>query len=380
MRASLAVALAVMTAGCAGGESAETTRNTAERSAGPQQLVLRPGDLPRGYAYGDDTACGPPSATEGEWPALQPLFANERPNACRMELGWAWSGEPPYSYGLTSAAYVFDDAAGAGDAFEARDELALFTATLHVRERETLDLGDEAELLRGGGLNNPASGVVWRDGNVVAVVVVEPAKDDAARELATVQQELLERPATRPPPEREDDPEIELDDPALELPVYWLGRKFDPPAELPPLELDLAAVGGTGPGQSVQLWYDVGGGISETVTFDTWEPEAWQRFRRTRLGRLIWDSPCALRKVIRVEGGHAEIFHGYGAPHPVEPPCPKRPPDRVLAHVYYGEVIVAVNMPYGYEGARPEPVPSPYETVEATETLVRSLRLRTPRR
>jgi len=68
------------------------------------------------------------------------------------------------------------------------------------------------------------------------------------------------------------------------------------------------------------------------------------------------------------------------APAPGSPPCPKRPPDRVLARVYDDEVVVAVNMPYCYDCARPEPRPSPYETVEATETLVRSLHLRTPRR
>jgi hypothetical protein len=379
MRGSLAVALAVVAAGCGCGESAETG-NVGQRSDRPQDVVLHLRDLPRGYEYGDDTVCGAVSATEGEWPKLEPLFADERPNACFMELQWVWEGEPPYSRLVTSAAYVFGDAAGARRAYEARDEIALFTATLRVRERETLDLGDEAELLRGGGLNNPASGVVWRDGEILAAVVLEPAKDDAARELAEMQQERLEQPAKPSPQKPENDPELQLDDPTLELPVYWLGREFDPPGDVPPLELELATVGGTGPGQSVQLWYRVGGGVADTVTLDTWEPDAWERFRRTRLGRLIWDSPCARKKTIPVNGGRAEIFQGYGEPKPVEPPCPKRSLDRVLAHVYYDEVVVAVNMPYCYDCARPEPRPSPYETVEATETLVRSLRLQTPRR
>lgn len=369
----------MVAAGCGGGEPAETAGNVGQRSDRPQELVLRLRDLPRGYEYGDDTVCGAVSASEGEWPKLEPLFAEERPHACFMELQWVWEGEPPYSRLVTSAAHVFADAAGARRAFETRDELALFTATLRGREREALNLGDEAELLRGGGLNNPASGVVWRDGKVVAVVVLEPAKDDAARELAEMQQERLEQPGKPSPQELENDPELQLDDPTLELPVYWLGRTFDPPGDLPPLELELATVGGSGPGQSVQLWYRVGGGVPDTVTFDIWEPDAWERFRRTRLGRLIWDSPCARKKTVPVEGGRAEIFHGYGAPNPVGSPCPERPPDRVLAHVYYDEVVVVVNMPYCYDCARPEPR-APYETVEATETLVRSLRLRTARR
>jgi hypothetical protein len=281
---------------------------------------------------------------------------------------------------VTSAAYVFGDADGARSAYEARDELARYTGALYVRERETLALGDEAELLRGAGANNPASGVIWRDRKVVALIVLEPGTDESARELAAKQQERIEHPPEPGPKPPASDPELQLDDPALELPVYWLGRRFDPPGELPPAELELATVGGSGPGQSVQLWYRVGGDVPDTLTLDTWEPDAWARFRRTRLGRLVWDSPCARQEIVPVAGGRAEIFHGYGAPNPVQRPCPARPYDRVLAHVYYDDVVVAVNMPYCYECARPDPRPSPYTTAEATEVVVRSLILRTPRR
>jgi len=307
---------------------------------------------------------------------LKPLFAEERPDACFSELQWVWKGDPPYSRTVTSAAYVFEDEDGARRAYEAREEIALFTASLGVREQEALDLGDEAELVRGTGLNNPASGIVWREGNVLAVVAVEPGNNDAARELAAMQQERLEHPAEPSPQELGNDPELELDDPTLALPVHWLGRTFDPPGDLPPLELELASVGGPGPGQSVQLWYRVGGDVPDTATLDTWEPEAWERFQRTRLGRLVWDSPCARKKIVPVEGGRAEIFEGYGAPNPVEQPCPDRPPDRVLAHVYYDDVVVAVNMPYCYECARPDPRRSPYQTLKATETIVRALSVR----
>jgi hypothetical protein len=290
-----------------------------------------------------------------------------------MEIEWVWQGAPRYSRGVTSAAYRFGDADGARRAFEARDELASFTASLTVKERKRLTLGNEAELVRGRGLNNPASGVIWREGDVVAVLVVEPAKDNAARELAEKQQRRLEHPS--PPSSREgaNDPELQLDDPTVKLPVHWLGRTFDPPGALPPLELELANVGGNGPGQSIQLWYRGG------VTLDTWEPRTWASFVRTRLGRLIWDSPCARERVVDVEGGRAELFDGYGEPNPVERPCPKRPRDRVVAHVYYDKVVVAVNMPYCYVCARPLGRPNPYNTVAGLETVVRSLRPR-PRR
>ena len=374
IRGSLALSLALLAVGCGGGEGSQTAADP------PRAFVLHPGDVARGYGYGDDTACGPVSATEGDWPTLKPLFAEARPHACRVEIQWVWEREPLYSRSITSAAYVFDDEEGARRAYQARHEIARYTASLHVRTGEALDLGDEAELLRGDGVNDVASGVAWRHGKVLAVIVVEPGKNEVARELAARQQERLEHPTEPRPQDSRNDPEIALDDPALEFPVYWLGPHFDPPGDLPPLELELASVGGSGPGQSVQLWYRVGGDIPDTVTLDIWEPAAWERFRRTRLGRLVWDSPCAGEEIVPVEEGRAEIFHGYGAPNAVERPCPGRPPDRVLAHVYYDDVVVAVNTPYCYECARPDPRPSPYQTVEATAEVARALRIRTPRR
>lgn len=340
----------------------------AALSANPAGLVLYRSDLPRGYQYGDDSGCGSASASEGDWPKLRPLLASERPDSCAMKLEWAWRTKPRYPPTITSAAYAFRGESGARRAFDARDELAEFTATLSVRSRTKMDLGDEAELLRGRGLNNSASGVVWRNDDVVAVLIVEPANDRAARLLAQKQQARIRQPFVPPPRQRANDPALELDDPSLKLPVYWLGRKLDPPGALPPLELEVANVGGNGPGQSIQLWYAGG------ITLDIWRPAAWARFRRTLLGRLVWDSPCVRKHVVAVKGGRAEIFHGYGTPKPLSKPCPQTAPDRTIAHVYYKKVVVAVNMPYCYACAAKRP--GPYNTVAGIEAAVRALRLR----
>jgi hypothetical protein len=366
----------VLTLAACGGAGDERAQAPA-RVIDPRQAVLRLSDLPRGYEYGDDTACGGVSATEGDWPLLQPLFASEQPRGCIVEFGWVWSTSPEFPHGLTSAVFVFDDAAGARRAFEARDELARFTASLDAVRREDVELGDEAELLRGRGLNDRASAVVWRDGNLVGVLAGEPA-DDAVRELAERQHERIRRSSPFPALDARD-PELQLDDPSLDLPVYWLGRTYEPPGDLPALGLDLAAVGANGPGQSIQLWYGMRG-FPGTVTFDTYRPEDWRRFRRTLLGRLIWDSPCAHKTVVRLPIGRAEIYQGYGAPRPVLRPCPERRADRVLAHVHAGDVVIVVNLPYCYACARPRSPRNPYETVEATERLVRALKLREPRR
>jgi hypothetical protein len=367
MKRWIVLARVFVSAGCGSGQRSS--------SVPPQDVVLRTSDLPGGYQYGDDTACGVIYGTEGDWLKLSPLFSSERPHACDVELEWVWNGKPPYSNGITSSAYRFADPKGARRAFAARNELANWTASLTPKTEKRLELGDEAALLRGRGLNNPASGVVWRDGNIVSALIVEPADDDAALELARKQEEHLDHPSRTLVPPGENDPELELDDPTLKLPVYWLGRTFDPPGALPPLELELANVGGNGPGQGVQLWYGfTAGGKSGTVSVDTWKPDDWKRFRRMLLGRLVWDSPCAHEKVVRVLGGRAEIFAGYGTPRPVPRPCPKRPPDGVLAHVYLKRVVLAIDVPYCYGCAREGP--GPYNTITGIETVVRSLRRR----
>ena len=160
--------------------------------------------------------------------------------------------------------------------------------------------------------------------------------------------------------------------------MYWLGRSFDPPGALPPLELERASIGGAGPGQAVQLSYAVQGRPA-SVTLDIFTPAVWRRFSRTRLGRLIWDSPCARARVVGLQDGRASIYQGFGAPKPLERPCPKHPPDRVVAHVQYPRVIVVVDMPYCYMCAAPAGRRSPHDTVQGMEALVRGLRLRPPR-
>ena len=369
----LLVAVVLVVAGCSGGGTTTTS------SSDPRALVLTPGDLARGYEYGDDTVCGRADASEGNLKTLQALFAEEAPNTCIMELQWVWKGVAPYSRAVTSAAYVFRNAHDAGRVFADRDDLAVYTATLRVRERQRVELGDEAEFLRGAGLNYPAAGVVWRAGNLLGVVVAEPARNEVALELAKRQQARIEHPIPPSRTQLANDPALQLDDSTLTLPVYWLGRTFDPAGALPPLKLERASVGGAGPGQAVQLWYEVRG-KPETVSLDTYTPATWSRLTRTRLGRLIWDSPCAQAKVVRVRGGRAIIYHGYGAPKPLERPCPRRPPDRVVTHVRYTRVIVAVDMPYCYACAAPTRGPRPYDTLDGAEAIVRALRVRTPPR
>jgi hypothetical protein len=359
----------LLVAGC-GTKGQHATRRIDD----PHAAVLRAGDLPRGYVEGDDTGCGL-ATTEGDDQALESLFAKEQPRACIIELNLAWAGaKGPRS--VTSAAYVFHDAAAASRGFRATTPLLEYTASLSPRQTQVTDLGDEGQIVRGRGLNNPAVGVVWRSGNVLAMLVVEPVDEPAALAFARLQQRRIAGTSAAVPPPM-DTVELELDDPALKLPVYWLGRSFDPAGPLSKLDLAAASVVATGPGNSVKLDYGgVARGHAIGITLDLWQPDAWERFRQTRLGRLVWDSGCARKTTLRLPDGHAEIFQGYGTRQPLEPPCPSRPPDRVLAHVYLRGVVVAVDMPYCYGCAGPPVLRNPYETVAGMTAIAKGLRLR----
>ena len=71
----------------------------------------------------------------------------------------------------------------------------------------------------------------------------------------------------------------------------------------PPLELYRGDhLRGGGPGNEVKIDY---AGDASSVTLDLWKPEAWERFERTRLGKL---ARCPA--VVRGRGRAAEICRG----------------------------------------------------------------------
>jgi hypothetical protein len=360
--------LLLLVAGCG-----RKDQHESRRIDDPEAAVLRAGDLPRGYVEGDDTGCGL-ATTEGDDPELESLFAKERPRACIVELERVWTGADG-PRGVTSAAFVFRDEAAAERGLGAKASLLEYTASLTPGETQEFDLGDEGQLVRGRGLNDPAMGVLWRSGNVLAMLVVEPVDQPAAVSFARLQQRRIA--GTLPVRAPKDMVELQLDDPALRMPVYWLGRSFDPGGPLPRLDLAEASVLGTGPGNTVKLDY-VGsaGGHSVGVTIDLWRRDAWQRFRTTLLGRLVWDSSCARKTTVRLADGHADIYEGYGTQRPLEPPCPSRAPDRVLAHVYLHGVVAAVDMPYCFACAAPPVSGTPYETVAGMTAIAKGMRLR----
>jgi hypothetical protein len=215
------LAVLVVGLGC-GGESTKT----ADPAKSPlEAMMLRLSDLPKGFRYGDDAACGEVGTTEGTVPELDRFIAETRPSACLGEFNRVYGGEPGQ---VQTALFRFDSDADAERAWERRKQLfgsygPIFITTERPRG-EFIEFDSR-------GLNNPGVGETWRDGALVVAVYEEGLAGDQgrwfARDLAERQRRRIESP-TKPVETQEDDREVGLNDPSIAVPIYWLGKEFAP--------------------------------------------------------------------------------------------------------------------------------------------------------
>lgn len=402
---------AAVLVGCGGSDGPDEP----DVALAPDQLVLRLSDLPSGYTVGDDASCdasAPPSeagsiGVEGAGPRLRDLILEERPVGCNMQLERLYDGtsEPPR---IESMAFVFETAEGAEAGFALAPELLAYVTGEDNLRPATFDaeLGDETRAfgtdhaLVAGEIGRPGFAIAWRSGSVLGAILTGGIAGEAGERTTLALAERQQARIEAPTPVRaveQDDREVALDNPELGIPIYWLGREFAPGGGLPDLRL-YEASGPYGPGGSpgnvVKIDY------TRAVNIDLWERAKWDRFLHTRLGRLVWDSPCAQGTKVGLARGQAVIYAGYAsraplpaptlrsqpgqrAPRQTEPPeaqaepCPKRPFDRYLAHVYFGDVVVSVNLPYCFAcSPRPTGARDPYNSKEGMEAIVRGLHRR----
>ena len=343
----IALLLVAFAAGCGG----EPSVGGEADLAGPAAMMLRLSDLPAGFRYGNDRDCGEVGTTDGNVPELDQFLIATRPRACFGDFSREWGGEPAT---VQTVLFVFESEDDARHAWEVREALfANFGRILITSEHGRHD----AVTFDSSGVLKPGAGEVWRDGRLVVAVYEEGLGGeegrDFASDLAQKQEMRIESPSD---PTEEDDREIGLEDPAITIPVYWLGRKFEPDG-LPKLTLYRGDHVGpaAGPGSDVKIDYDADGG---GVTLDLWKPEAWRRFKTTRLGQF---ARCGRRIAVEVAGGRAEVCHADGG--------------RWFAHAYYDEVVVAVNMAYCLTCGEPQSG-DPYNSREGMEAVVRGLKRR----
>jgi hypothetical protein len=192
-----------------------------------------------------------------------------------------------------------------------------------------------------------------------------------------------------------------LEDPALPVPVYWLGRSFDPGHGLPVLKLTevdtRSLLPGQGPGSALGIYYASDGGAGR-VGLEVWPPGAWEAFQKLLGARLVW-AECSDTSEFDVPGGHAVIRRGHeptshgpeggvyvltpgvvptATPSPTPIPasaCPKGPPDRFMAEVHYADVGVTLQAPLATSAQEGKPF-GVFDDEGALKQVIAGLRLR----
>lgn len=162
-----------------------------------------------------------------------------------------------------------------------------------------------------------ASFLVWRSGSVVAAVFATDgtmeANDRAVRELAQLQQQRIEAPAPIKTSEF-DSSEVALEDPALDIPVFWLGRRFAPGHGLPQLRLEdsgsMSAADSLVPRVSLSYTEYPRHRYAEMLLLDFWSRKQWKRLE-TKRHRLPALPSCPTAEPLRIAREHVVIYRGF---------------------------------------------------------------------
>jgi hypothetical protein len=363
-----------------------------------RDLLLRLHDLPPGYVNyagpreGDDAEeplCSPLTNPADTPAALARVIKRFRPGGCLATYARLYTvpGIAPTAAMLATGAMRLgsDDAADAvwkvvptmlGRLAGDRSPHPAPTATT---------IGDKTMLLHApvppfplNYFGKKASYLVWRSGTVLATVLAVTDSyaqaDQIVADLAPKQQQHVLEPSPYSKSERYDG-EVGLDDPAIPLPVYWLGRKFEPGSGLPSNELydsyyvakprPESREGGIeeGPGAPLKISYD-------NIWLETWTPATWPVFSKSRAGHAITFWKCTRTRTIALPEGSATIFGGYKRDFKR---CPKEAPRAFTAWVDVGGVKVVVNAPFAADFIE---TVNPYGSFAGMEALVRALKVR----
>lgn len=224
--------------------------------------------------------------------------------------------------------------------------------------------------------------LVWRSGNTLAAVMVTgdsfAQMDHEAAALARLQDAHINKPNRYTLAERFDG-EVPLDDPALDLPVYWLSRNFKPGGELPDNRLfdsyftgkasketrDKFA-GSEGPSAPLNIRY-------ENIRLATWTTGNWHVFADSKTGKAITGWKCTQTRTIPLAEGNATIFGGYKRDYKR---CPKGAPQAFTAWVDVGGAKVVVNPPPASDFIE---TVNPYGSFAGMEAILQALTLRPKR-
>lgn len=391
-RQALLFAAVISLAGAVATAGLLRSADAAQPGASSRQMLLRLHDLPPGYIgnlvsaeTGALDQCDYLHPAEPQ-PALAAFVNRYSPKGCfgiYVRL-YREPGSPPappvVGTGALDAGSI--EAAEAGLAV-APELISHITEDLVPKEvAPTEIIGDATRLLhwqKVPSLFKPGyssgSFLAWRSGSVLATVFVDgfrlAADDRVAAELAHIQQSRIEHPTPYTASER-DDTEVPLEDPALEIPIYWLGRHFSPGHGLPSLRLlDTASRGGP----RASLLYSDHRNLShaEAVYLNLWSLRQWKQLEGKR-GELPGSLRCATSTRLKLPRGHALIYRGFEGS---RGSCPTRRRGSYTARVYLGRVVItaetgsicAVCFGAGTEA---------YDSLAGMKAIVKGLALRSP--
>ncbi|HSS43185.1 MAG TPA: hypothetical protein VLK37_11635 [Solirubrobacterales bacterium] len=392
LAAVLALALGVV---LLGGSASDAAGGYRPPKVDQTEMVLRLPDLPPGFGdgylgegRGDDgllcEAFSEPSAQHG---GMVEFVRRYHPKGCiaAYDSRYEIPGEQPVAPVVFSGVLALGSAAAAEEAWRLIPTM-LGRALIGGPPRKlatSLQVGARTQLfhtarawfpylLRG---KHKASILAWRSGNTVAAVVAMgdslATNDRLVAELAPRQQAHMLEPTPYTGAERSD-AEVGLDDPAIDIPVYWLGRTFKPGGGLPTNRLYASGYSqaipethngfAEGPYAPLNVLY-------ANIRLGIWTPETWGLFTASKTSRSITTWKCTRTRTIALAEGSATIYGGYKKNFRR---CPKEP-KAFTAWVDVGGIKVVVNAP---------PAPdfietvNPYGSFEGMEAIVRGLRLR----
>ncbi len=391
--AIVSIALTLVSSKYLDGEGSSAAASPADFAVPSQGLVLRLHDLPTGYGatYGSPEFPLPGLGCAAIEPAdprprLAAFLRRYLPVGC-LSLYFRLYRVPDVA---PTPLAVGTGALDAGSVKGAEEGLAISRELLsHLLDDELPPevpapeiVGDATRLFRWepqrlfSSKESPSSFLVWRSGGVVASIFVTggrvAANDRAALHFARIQQARIE---TRTPytPDEADNTVVPLEDPALRLPVHWLGRTFAPGHGLRPLRLyETSSMPRGAPGARATLLYVDRPKVerAERVEIEIWTPRQWEAHARR------WPPPFTLRckKTRRLDlpHGHAVLYRG------VEPGWSCRDRRRKIEHMavvhFPGAVVTAKT--YRSCPTCAQPGTGPYDSFKGMATIARGLELR----
>lgn len=347
--------------------------------ADPTQLVLRLPDLPAGYGLLSR------ECSRRDTPLSDVAPSADRSCESYFARFWVTPGAQPGPAVVISAAVKLKTAQRAAAALEDPRQVASLLSEPHREDYKIVEpapaIGDAAVLLRA---TDGSAAVVWRSGPVLAALLAVPgvhARSEvdlqATVALAAVQQARIAAPTALRPADN-DSSEVALDDPGLDLPVWWLGRELSRRGALPGLRFagsfpsDLFGPGRRDLGPLLAYGRR---GSRAYVILRLARPSVLHRPAMRRQLRRMRQDRCNVVRRATLRDGRATIFQR-------SPRCPKldvrKTPDALTDTtaivVMHGVVLFA----YADGCVSCHGPVSRYESIAGMRRIVKALRLREP--